>query len=244
MNVTELHKMKDAGQKGLVVLIDPDKCGDGYLDELLTIAAVNKPTFFFVGGSLMTTQRLNETVQFLKNNTDVPVILFPGSGNQIDENADAILLLSLVSGRNPELLIGEHVKAAPALKASGLGIWSTGYILVDGGAPTTASYISGSQPVPRNKPEITAVTAMAAEMIGMQCIYLDAGSGAQNEVSPKMINSVSKSVDLPIIVGGGMKTRDQLEAAWNAGATLVVVGNAIEKEPALLESLSESGSQL
>jgi putative glycerol-1-phosphate prenyltransferase len=165
----------------------------------------------------------------------VPVVLFPGSNLYIHSDADGILFLSLISGRNPEFLIGQHVVAAPLLKASGLEILPTGYMLVDGGKPTTVSYISNTQPIPADKADIAACTAMAGEMLGQQLLYLDAGSGAENPVSPGMISAVKKATSLPLLAGGGIRSGEQARNAWEAGADCIVIGNVLESNPGLLE---------
>ncbi|CAA9315433.1 MAG: Homolog of geranylgeranylglyceryl phosphate synthase [uncultured Cytophagales bacterium] len=195
--------------------------------------------FFLVGGSLLTTTFLNSTVRTLKANSNIPVILFPGSNLHIDPSADAILLLSLISGRNPDFLIGQHVIAAPVLKKSKLEILPTGYMLIESGKPTTVSYISNTTPIPYDKPEVAACTAMAGEMLGLQLIYLDAGSGAQRPVSPRTIAAVRKSVEVPVVVGGGITTPQAAEEALQAGADVIVIGNGIEKDPNLLVEVSE-----
>lgn len=217
--------------KGLAVLLDPDKVDYETLPDLIHDSILNKVSYFFVGGSLITNFQLVELVSFIKNYCDIPVILFPGNSLHIEPTADGILLLSLISGRNPEFLIGQHVISAPILKNSGLEILSTGYILVDSGQQTTVSYISNTTPIPHNKPEIAACTAMAGEMLGMKLIYLDGGSGAKNPVSTKMIAKVKSAVDLPIIVGGGINTVEKAKLAFEAGADLIVVGNKIEENP-------------
>jgi geranylgeranylglyceryl phosphate synthase family protein len=167
----------------------------------------------------------------LKKHLEVPVVIFPGSPSQIDSEADGILLLSLISGRNADLLIGRHVEAAPALKRSGLEVLPTGYLLVDGGSPTTASYVSGTLPIPRNKPEIASATAMAGEMLGLRLMYLDGGSGASGVVPPDVIGAVTESVEVPIFVGGGIRSADDIDTAHDAGADVVVVGTAFEASP-------------
>lgn len=222
---------------GWALLVDPDKAAAHSIEQLLASASQQKPDYIFVGGSLLTTDTFSSTVKAIKSNTTVPVVIFPGSLNQIDKNADAFLLLSLLSGRNPELLIGEHVKAAPILKNSGLELWATAYLIIDGGKPTTASYMSNTAPIPADKPEIAVSTALAAEMLGFKVIYLDAGSGAEFPVSPEIIRAVKKNVNLPLIVGGGINTQEKAKAAKEAGANLVVVGNAVEKNPGVLSEL-------
>ena len=182
-----LVQRKQNQQKSFVVLVDPDKVDDHKLDELIRLASESKVDYFFVGGSLVVSDYLDACVKKIKSNVDIPVILFPGSPSQITKHADALLYLSLISGRNPELLIGQHVVSAPAVKASGLEIMSTGYMVIDGGAPTTVSYISNANPLPSDKSEIAICTAMAGEMLGMKLIYMDAGSGARRAISEMMI---------------------------------------------------------
>ena len=171
-------------------------------------------------------------------------MLFPGHFTQLTDHVDAVMLLSLISGRNADLLIGQHVLAAPKLKSMNADIISTGYMLIDGGKPTSVSYMSNSQPIPRDKNDIAICTAQAGEMIGMKMIYMDAGSGASQSVSPEMVRDVAKSIDIPLIVGGGIRTIEALETYWNAGANLIVIGNALEEKNAqILNSLSRRNSK-
>ena len=225
--------------KGLAVLLDPDKIDFETLPDLIHDCILNKVGYFFVGGSLITNFQLVELVTFIKKYCEIPVVLFPGNSLHIEPSADGILLLSLISGRNPDFLIGQHVISAPILKNSGLEILSTGYILVDSGQQTTVSYISNTTPIPHNKPEIAACTAMAGEMLGMKLIYLDGGSGAKNPVSEKMISKVKASVDLPIIVGGGINSIEKAKSAFEAGADIIVVGNKIEENPNFIVELGK-----
>ena len=237
-----LHQLllnRTSGRRSFAVLVDPDKTNPPACLQLSRAALENRVDFFLVGGSLLTTTFLNSTVRTLKANSNIPVILFPGSNLHIDPSADAILLLSLISGRNPDFLIGQHVIAAPVLRKSKLEILSTGYMLIESGKPTTVSYISNTTPIPYDKPEVAACTAMAGEMLGLQLIYLDAGSGAQRPVSPRTIAAVRKSVEVPIIVGGGITTPQAAEDALQAGADVLVIGNGIEKDPNLLVEVSE-----
>ena len=237
---TQLTERKIKGQKSFAVLIDPDKAPIETLDKLIALGTQAKVDYWLVGGSLVVSHQLEEQVLYLKKHSDIPVILFPGSPSQVTRHADALLYLSLVSGRNAELLIGQHVLSAPFVKQSGLEVLSTGYMVIDGGAPTTVSYISNASPIPSNKKEIAQCTAMAAEMLGMKLIYLDAGSGARHAVSEEMIQAVSSHIQVPLIVGGGITDPEKAAAACRAGADLVVVGNAIEKDPALISSISEA----
>lgn len=234
----KLNNFRKEGRKALAVLLDPDKAGSTGLPAFVKKLAEAKPDFFFVGGSLITGNSFHILVEAIRRNCDVPVVLFPGSNLYIHSDADGILLLSLISGRNPEFLIGQHVTAAPILRNSGLEILPTGYILVDGGRPTTVSYISDTRPVPADKPEIAACTAMAGEMLGLRLLYLDAGSGAMQAVPESMISEVKKAVSLPLLVGGGIRSAALAEKAWKAGADCLVVGNALENEPSLLPELT------
>lgn len=235
---TDIQKARAAGRKLFVVLIDPDKVSLDQMPSLAARAAACHVDYFFIGGSLITENQLETCLTVLKDHCEIATVLFPGSILQINGKADGILLLSLLSGRNPELLIGQHVVAAPYLRASGLEIISTAYLLIDGGRPTTASYMSNTLPIPADKPDIAACTAMAGEMLGFKLLYLDAGSGAQHRVSTATIQAVRQAVDLPIIVGGGIRTPEAARQSLQAGADLIVIGNAIEKEPALLEEFA------
>ena len=236
----QLTTIKKTGQKAFAVLIDPDKVDIQHVPDLCSMAVKANTDFILVGGSLMVSDRMEEIVLEIKKSCAIPVILFPGSPNQLTPHADGLLYLSLISGRNPELLIGQHVISAPVVKQSGLEIMSTGYMVIDGGAPTTVSYISNASPIPHDKKEIAVCTAMAAEMLGMKLMYLDAGSGAQRPVSEAMIQSVSKHIDVPLIVGGGITSPDKAYASAKAGADLIVVGNAIEKDISLLSKISDA----
>jgi phosphoglycerol geranylgeranyltransferase len=228
------------GKKSIAVLVDPDKVeGKSQLAHLINLASENCIDFFFVGGSLVTTNNLSDVVSEIKENVGIPVVLFPGNSMQLDPGADAILFLSLISGRNPDLLIGQHVVAAPILKHNHIEVMPTGYMLVNSGKITSVAYISNTMPIPEDKYSLAACTAMAGEMLGLQLIYLDAGSGAEREISAKMISAVRKSVDLPLLVGGGINTTRKAIAALEAGADMIVIGNALEKNPDLLIEISD-----
>jgi putative glycerol-1-phosphate prenyltransferase len=181
---------------------------------------------------------LDDCVQHIKAQTDIPVILFPGSPSQVSKYADALLYLSLISGRNPELLIGQHVISAPVVKQSGLEIMPTGYMVIDGGAPTTVSYISNAAPIPADKNEIAMCTAMAGEMLGMKLIYMDAGSGARKPITESMIEKVAGTIEAPLIIGGGITEPEKAYRNCKAGADVIVVGNAIEKDPLLIKEIA------
>ncbi len=234
-----LLNYKQQNRKSLAVLLDPDKVEMDTFDTFLKKCIVNEVDFFFVGGSLITSNIMSEMIERIKQITEIPTIIFPGNSLHIEPSADAILLLSLISGRNPEYLIGQHVIAAPMLRKSGLEILPTGYILVDSGKQTTVSYISNTTPIPHDKTDIAVCTALAGEMLGMRLIYLDGGSGALNPVSQKMINKVSREITCPLIVGGGINSVEKAQNALEAGADVIVIGNAFEKDPELLDSITE-----
>lgn len=228
------------GKKSIAVLIDPDKVEDpGSLTRLLNLASENCVDFLLVGGSLITTTNLSEVIRQIKEAVNIPVVLFPGNSMQIDPGADAILFLSLISGRNPDLLIGQHVIAAPILKNNRIEVMPTGYMLINSGRITSVAYISNTTPIPDDKYSLAACTALAGTMLGLQIIYMDAGSGAEKEISPRMISTVRKAIDTPLIVGGGINTTAKAIAALQAGADMIVIGNALEKDPDLLIEISD-----
>jgi phosphoglycerol geranylgeranyltransferase len=235
-----LCERKQKGRKSFAVLIDPDKVNDERMEQLIRLAVAAKVDYFLVGGSLVISNYLDECVQFIKRNCAIPVILFPGSSTQVSKYADALLYLSLISGRNPELLIGQHVVSAPAIKQSGLEIMSTGYMVIDGGAPTTVSYISNAAPLPADKNEIAMCTAMAGEMLGMKLIYMDAGSGAKRAITESMIELVAHAIEVPLIIGGGITDPEKAYLNCKAGADVIVVGNAIEKDESLIMEMASA----
>ncbi len=236
-NLVSSHKQ---GKKSIAILVDPDKADDASrLLQLINLASENCIDYFFVGGSLITTSNLSAVVKIIKENVAIPVVLFPGNSMQIESTADALLFLSLISGRNPELLIGQHVVAAPIIKNTKLEVIPTGYLLINSGKTTSVAYISNTTPIPDDKYSLAACTAMAGEMLGLQAIYLDAGSGAEKEISAKMIATVRKSVNTPLIVGGGINTSQKAFNALEAGADMIVIGNALEKNPNLLIEISD-----
>jgi len=231
---------KRAGKKSFAVLIDPDKVNDQNVAELIELSVSSKVDYFFVGGSLVVSNYLDQCLQLIRKNCSIPTVLFPGSPSQVSKYADALLYLSLISGRNAELLIGQHVVSAPMVKKSGLEVMSTGYMVVDGGAPTTVSYISNSSPLPSDKSEIAVCTALAGEMLGMKLIYMDAGSGAKNPISETMITKVAQSISVPLIVGGGIVDPEKAYLNCKAGADVIVVGNAIEKDSSLIREMADA----
>lgn len=229
--------------KKLAVLVDPDKPTDSEIIRLATKAEKAGVDLFFVGGSLLTNDNLDSCIKLLKANSTIPVVMFPGNSLQLSKKADAFLFLSLISGRNPEMLIGRHVISAPYLKLSGLEIISTGYMLVDSGKPTTVSYMSNSFPIPADKNDVALCTAMAGEMLGMKLIFMDAGSGANTPVPEAMIAAVKGSIDVPLIIGGGLRTPELAVRAVKAGADVVVIGNILEKQPEMLEAFVQAVHQ-
>ena len=229
--------------KKLAILIDPDNTNSTSL--LLLIKEANKfnVDYFFVGGSLVN-NNIDDIVFTLKLNTEIPVILFPGNPNQFTDKADAILFLSLISGRNPEYLISNQVISALRIKKSGIAVIPTGYILIENGLTTAVEYISNTKPIPSNKPEITVATAVAGELLGMKTIYLEAGSGATIPVSDKTIKMVKSNISSTLIVGGGIKTKSQLKSIFTSGANIAVIGTSIENKPELLQSFIETRNEI
>jgi phosphoglycerol geranylgeranyltransferase len=235
-----IQERKRIGTKSFAVLIDPDKSTEASLFQLIDNAVRAGVDYFFAGGSLVVSNNLDACVQQIKQQCAIPVLLFPGSPSQITKKADALLYLSLISGRNADLLIGQHVISAPFVRASGLEIISTGYMVIDGGAPTTVSYISNAAPIPSDKADIALCTAMASEMLGHKLIYMDAGSGAKKPVTEQMIAAVAHGIEVPLVVGGGIRDAERAYRNCKAGADLIVVGNAIEKEVSLISEISEA----
>ncbi|MCQ2960472.1 MAG: geranylgeranylglyceryl/heptaprenylglyceryl phosphate synthase [Bacteroidales bacterium] len=223
-------------QKKLALLIDPDKHNENSLHAISESAQKEGVDFIFVGGSLVTSSTSN-TINIIKQSYKGPVILFPGNASQVSANADAILFLSLISGRNAEFLIGNHVLSAPVIKNAGLESIPTGYILIDCGKTTSVEYMSNTRPIPYNKPDIAVATALAGELLGLRAIYLEGGSGANTFVNPEIITRVKKACSIPIIVGGGIRTPETLQQIYESGADIAVVGTIIEKQPNLLSEM-------
>ncbi len=232
------EKFLQKNSKQLAVLIDPDKQTAQGLSELIKLAETCRADFFFIGGSLLMDDSFERTIAFVKEHSAIPVIIFPGNNYQVSARADALLFISLISGRNAEYLIGQHVLAAPVVKEAKIETIPTGYLLIDGGRISTTSYITQTVPIPNDKPDIAVATAMAGEMLGMKLIYLEAGSGAENTVSAEMIKAVKKHIAVPLIVGGGIRTGEMAEEICQAGADIIVVGNILEKNPELLMEIS------
>lgn len=225
-------------KKQFAVLVDPDKVTLKKLENIASECDKNNVDYIFVGGSLLTDDSFESTIKTLKKKCNIPVVIFPGNTMQISKSADAILFLSLISGRNPEMLIGKHVIAAPYIKAAKIETIPTGYMLIENGKTTTALYMSSSNPIPHDKADIAVCTAMAGEMLGLKLMYMDAGSGANNVVSEKMISKVKQNISTPLIIGGGIKNAHTAAQCFNAGADIVVVGNAIEDSPSLIAEIA------
>ncbi len=228
----EILKAKKQQRKQLFVLVDPDKTG--HLESIVQLPENELPDAFLVGGTLLEENNTRSVVEFIKKACRKPVILFPGNPSQICNNADGLLLLSLISGRNPELLIGQHVLAAPLIHKSKLEVISVGYILMDSGKPTAVSYMSNTVPIPADKPQIAAATALAGTQLGLKCIYLEGGSGGQQHPSTAVIKAVRAVIDTPLLVGGGITTPEQARNICEAGADILVGGTIFEHEPNLV----------
>jgi putative glycerol-1-phosphate prenyltransferase len=236
-----LSQKAQAGLKQLAVLIDPDSLTtEAELVNLIARCNEAEVDMILVGGSLITNGFWNRCIEIIKIHTKIPLVLFPGNIMQTHPEADAILFLSMISGRNPDLLIGKHVLAAPLLKKSGIEVIPTAYMIVDGGNITSVMYMSNTTPLPADKNNIAACTALAGEMLGLKVIYMDAGSGAQNPIRVGMIQEVKSQINGPLFIGGGIRTPEQAIETCLAGADVVVVGNAIEKDPNLVFDLAKS----
>lgn len=241
MNIyKKITQSKINGKKLFAILIDPDKQDTKDLLKIIEKCNSTKVDMFFVGGSLLTNDYLKNCITTIKNNSKIPVVLFPGNAMQVDEQADAILFLSLISGRNAEMLIGKQVITAPILKKSSLEVIPTGYMLIDSGKQTTVSYMSNTTPIPHDKEQVAKCTALAGEMLGLKMIFMDGGSGALNPISTKMIRSVSKTIDVPLVIGGGINSGKKAIENCKAGADIIVVGNAIEKNERLINEIATS----
>ena len=216
----------------LAVLLDPDRCN---IDKL-PLQALNRVDLVLVGSSVLTEIRVQDFCDKLKSVLQVPIVLFPGNSNQVCDSADGILFTSLISGRNAEFLISQQVVGAPLIKKAGLEVIGTGYMLIESGRPTAAHYLTQSTPIPRNKPEIASATALAGEMFGFSATYLEAGSGAERCVPSSMVTAVRKTVGNILFVGGGIRSCQDAEVLWNAGADVVVIGSIIEDSPTELDS--------
>jgi phosphoglycerol geranylgeranyltransferase len=225
---------KGKGEKMLAVLLDPDSEDLNTLEKKIDLIERSAVDFFLVGGSTTWNNNFDKFVEKVKSLASKKVIIFPGSAEQISPAADAILFLSLISGENPRYLIGEQVKAAPILKELDVEVISTGYMLIDGGRKTTVELVSGTKPLSQDNIETVRNTAYAAQLLGMKMVYLECGSGSRYPVKDELIREVSKNIEIPLVVGGGIKNKQEVENKHIAGADIVVVGNALEKDPTIL----------
>lgn len=226
----KIVESKIESQKLLAILLDPDKIIWGHLELLIAKINQSPATHVFIGGSQVNTNRIDELISRLKQKINLPMVLFPGNPSQISNEADAILFLSLISGRNPDYLIGHQIKAAAALKATQLEVISTGYMLIESGAETAVERVSKTKPLDRNNFDLALATARAGEMLGSKLIYLEAGSGAKLAVPAEMIELIAQNIEIPLIVGGGIVNLQDIQKAYNAGADLVVIGTAFEND--------------
>jgi len=236
-------ELKDRKRKRFALLIDPDKYDENSLNRMIGIINRYPPDLLLVGGSLLVNP-IDITVTALKLNTKVPVFLFPGNVLQLSDRADGILLLSLISGRNPDFLIGNQVLAAPHLRRSGIEVIPTGYMLIENGKYTSVEYMSNSRPIPAGKKDIAVSTAMAGEMLGFGVIYLEAGSGASETVSTEMVQAVRNNISIPLIVGGGINHPGSAKKLFEAGADMIVISSVAEKDPDKLQSFWELRNEM
>jgi phosphoglycerol geranylgeranyltransferase len=241
MNVYEkIVTARSKGKKLFAVLFDPDKLSGKKLSETAAACERAGVDFAFVGSSLLTRDNLDSCIKTIGKKFRKPIVLFPGNTLQVTKSADAILFLSLISGRNAEMLIGNHVIAAPMIRQSNIEVIPTGYMLIESGMPTSVSYMSNSTPIPRDKTDIAASTAIAGEMLGLKLMYLDAGSGAKEALSSEIIKAVRKKTSVPVIAGGGIRSAELAMEKCHAGADVVVVGNSIEKNPELIYEIADA----
>jgi len=240
INILEhIINAKKEGKKLLAILLDPDKLSLKNIAAIITKINTQNVDFIFVGGSTVDVGVTDLLVKEIKELTSLPIILFPGDFTQLTNSADAVLFLSLLSGRNPEYLIEQQIKSVDFLKSSSLEIIPTAYILIDGGIETAVQRVSKTKPIPQHNIDKITTTAIASKYMGKQLIHLEAGSGATKAVAPEIINLVSKNVVSPIIVGGGIRSKKQLETAYNNGADLVVIGTAFEENNEFLNTIKE-----
>lgn len=241
--LNQIYGNFNSGDKKLAVLIDPDKMSSS-LTTIIEQANQGNVDFFLVGGSLLSSGNVSKVVHQIKSTSQVPVLLFPGNAMQLCAEADALLFLSLISGRNPEFLIGQHIQAAPAIYQSGIEVIPVSYILIDGGKSTAVHYITQTIPVPRDKPDLALATALAGKYLGHKMIYLEAGSGAQSPVPSKIISEVKKHTLMPLMVGGGISSSKVASEACQAGADIIVIGTAFENHPELLTEIANAIHQI
>jgi len=236
----KLINIKEKKGAGFLVLLDPDRLSIPEIVELAKKSEEGGADGFLVGSSLLLSSRFDESIKQIRSNVNLPVIIFPGNANQVSRYADAILFLSLISGRNPHLLIGEQVKAAPMIKEFGLEPIPTGYLIIESGKATSVQFMSDTQPIPKDKPDIAKAHALAAEYLGMKFVFLEAGSGAESPVPDLVTREIRDFISIPIIVGGGIKEPDAAYRKVKCGASFVVIGNALEKDDSIIKEFAEA----
>ncbi len=238
----QLTKISKKRGTAYIVLIDPDTRDTNSLIDFVQRCNEADIDAFFIGGSLLIDGEFNKCLDTVKEHSKVPVIIFPGSVQQLSSQADAILFLSIISGRNPQFLFGDHVIAAPAIRKHKIEAISTGYMLFDSGRTTTAEFISNTKPLPPHKPEIAMAHALAAQYMGMSNVYLEAGSGADNPIPDQVIKAVTSYVEIPVIVGGGIKSPEIAAQKAKAGASFIVTGNVLDKfdDPEIIKKFSKA----
>jgi putative glycerol-1-phosphate prenyltransferase len=234
--------IKTIKEKGsaYIVLIDPDKKNKDNIENLIEKGNKSNVDAFFVGGSLIMDSKYESRVKSIKDNSDIPVILFPGGVNQISSYFDAMLFSSMISGRNPQYLIGDQVISAPIIKDLGIETISTGYILIDGGVQSMVQVMSDTNPIPMNRIDAIIAHALAAQYLGMKLIYLEAGSGASKSIENNIIKSVSKTVDVPLIVGGGLRDPEVISDKVSAGASIIVTGTIVEEDTSVMTEIASA----
>ena len=233
------NRISQKGKKSIAVLIDPDRNTVDSIGQIISSCKKSDVDFIFIGGSLLV-ENIGDTISLIKQKTNIPVIIFPGNAIQVSDRADGILFLSLISGRNPEYLIGQHVIAAHTVKKSGIEVIPVAYILIENGRTTSVEYMSNTNPIPADKPELVVATALAGEMLGMRVIYLEAGSGASKSVALGIISEVKKNTNIPLIVGGGIRTAEDARKIFSAGADVIVVGSAVEDNYEVIAEIASS----
>jgi phosphoglycerol geranylgeranyltransferase len=236
----KLLNIKNEKGAGFLVLLDPDRMSIPEIVGLAKKSEEGGADGFLVGSSLLLSSRFDESLKQIRSNVNLPVVIFPGNANQVSKYADAILFLSLISGRNPHLLIGEQVKAAPMIKEFGLEPIPTGYLIIESGKTTSVQFMSDTQPIPNDKPDIAKAHALAAEYLGMKFVFLEAGSGAENPVPDLVIREIRDFISIPIIVGGGVREPDVAYCKVKCGASFVVIGNALEKDDSIIREFAEA----
>lgn len=234
----DILALTDKGEKGLAILIDPDKVLAEEIPRFIEMIDASTATHIFVGGSQVDGNATDTIVQEIKKMTELPVVLFPGDASQITNHADALLFLSLISGRNPDYLIGKHVESISKLRNSDLEIIPTGYILIENGKETSVERVTATLPMSRHNIQNVVDTALAGQLLGLRMIYLEAGSGATQPVDREMIAEVKKALNIPVLVGGGIRKKDQLEGAYTAGADMVIIGTVIEEDQSFINQLN------